>query len=332
MFACAFATTAAIANDTAKPASLRFEYKDWVVVCDNTRTCRAVGYPAQEGMDSLAVLLISRAAGPQTAVTMQVQTSRSRPYAGATLLKSGGLVLATLQGDMKLSQVQATAMLAALPKANRIDVIQGTLKYAFSTVGVNAVLLKMDEFQGRLDTPGALVRRGSKPESSVLPALPAPQLLQALPQADKPQDNKLLKPISAAIERKELVQICGPNAGEEFALQRLTANTVLMSLRCSVSAYNSATLLWIANDSAPYAPRLLEATGDFDAETGLVEEASKVRGLGDCWAREAWQFNGKDFTLASQSADGLCRGVAGDTWQLPSYVTDMVSPKGKVKK
>jgi hypothetical protein len=38
------------------------------------------------------------------------------------------------------------------------------------------MLLKMDEFQGRIGTPDVLVRKGTNPEATVLPALPASQI------------------------------------------------------------------------------------------------------------------------------------------------------------
>jgi hypothetical protein len=50
----------------------------------------------------------------------------------------------------------------------------------------NAVLLKMDEFQGRLDTPGAIIRKGQKLESSVLPSLPVPESRRLMSTATRP--------------------------------------------------------------------------------------------------------------------------------------------------
>jgi hypothetical protein len=38
----------------------------------------------------------------------------------------------------------------------------------------------MDEFQGRIGTPGALVRKGTRPEATVLPPLPAPEITAGL--------------------------------------------------------------------------------------------------------------------------------------------------------
>ena len=50
--------------------------------------------------------------------------------------------------------------------------------WPISDSGAAAVLLKMDEAQGRLGTPGALVRRGDKAEASVPAALPVPVIVR----------------------------------------------------------------------------------------------------------------------------------------------------------
>ena len=44
-----------------------FSHKDWEVVCDNTLTCRAAGYSAEEG--SGGSVLLTRQAGAGTAVS-----------------------------------------------------------------------------------------------------------------------------------------------------------------------------------------------------------------------------------------------------------------------
>ena len=47
------------------PAGLFFQHHDWVVACDNTRTCRAAGYAS--GDDSTLSVLLTRAGGPNQA-------------------------------------------------------------------------------------------------------------------------------------------------------------------------------------------------------------------------------------------------------------------------
>jgi hypothetical protein len=49
----------------------------------------------------------------------------------------------------------------------------------------------MDEAQGRLGTPGALVRRGDKPEASVPAALPVPVIMRGTLVAPRASDAAL---------------------------------------------------------------------------------------------------------------------------------------------
>ena len=50
----------------------------------------------------------------------------------------------------------------------------GAAPAASSSTGASAVLLKMDEYQGRIGTPGALVRKGTKAEAAVPMPTPVP--------------------------------------------------------------------------------------------------------------------------------------------------------------
>ncbi|MGR8935650.1 MAG: DUF1176 domain-containing protein [Gammaproteobacteria bacterium] len=57
----------------------------------------------------------------------------------------------------------------------------------------------MDEFQGRLGTPGALVKKGSKDEASVLPSLPMPVVVAEPLVKPLPSDIKILTDSSHAL-------------------------------------------------------------------------------------------------------------------------------------
>jgi hypothetical protein len=51
------------------PEGIAFEHGDWMLACDNTRTCRAAGYQKEAG-DTLPVsILLTRLAGPRQTVT-----------------------------------------------------------------------------------------------------------------------------------------------------------------------------------------------------------------------------------------------------------------------
>ena len=63
VFALAASAQAALG---AEPPSVRFQHNDWELACDNTRTCRAAGYHAEEGENAPVTVLLERRAGPGT--------------------------------------------------------------------------------------------------------------------------------------------------------------------------------------------------------------------------------------------------------------------------
>ena len=236
-------------------------------------------------------------------------------------------MVADLKGDTaELTPAQVRTVLPALLRADQADVTAGDLKWTLSLAGLNAVLLKMDEAQGRAGTPGALASRGSKAESGALSPLPLPVVNAVKPPKARPADAALLGKIAPALDLTEAKDQC--NGGEKidaksFELQRLSASQVILMLPCGMGAYNYSQLVWLANDRPPYNPQLIEANGDFDPADGSLHMSMKGRGVGDCWAMQSWHFDGKAFVLSEESGDGLCRGFAGGAWNLPSYVTQV---------
>ena len=321
---CAMGTAQAA---DASPAPVSFGHKDWMLQCDNTRTCRAVGYQ-EEGADSDPVsLMLTRAAGPSTPVQAQLTVSSENDLKGPLKLSAGRFSLGGLAGDSpEIPGEKVPELLRELLRSSQARVSAGSAKasWTLSLAGLNAVLLKMDEAQGRLDTSGALVKRGQRDEASVLPPLPAPRLPAFTPlPPTRASDAALLKPLLASIDPKVVADQCNTpeiDAGTA-AVTRLTAHSVLLSVPCSTGAYNFTRLLWIARDQPPYKPEAQEANGDFDPKTGQVSLSMKGRGIGDCWTEQNWRFNGQGFVLSGLSSTGLCRGFPGGAWNLPEYVT-----------
>lgn len=68
-----------------------------------------------------------------------------------------------------LSAKQVAALIAALKGTSEIHWTDGENWWELSNQGAAAVLLKMDEYQGRIGTQGALMRKGPKGEEQVLP-------------------------------------------------------------------------------------------------------------------------------------------------------------------
>ncbi|HEX8602681.1 MAG TPA: DUF1176 domain-containing protein, partial [Pseudoduganella sp.] len=168
------------------PAGIHFTHHDWEVACDNTRTCRAAGYHAEDE-DRLAVsVLLERAAGPGRPVTakLKIGTYDEKapvPKAGSVTMHVDGRPLGQVKIDSndmtgELSAAQTQALVAAVAGSGAVQWRDGGHSWALSGNGAAAVLLKMDEFQGRLGTPGALLRKGGKAENGVPAALPMPEV------------------------------------------------------------------------------------------------------------------------------------------------------------
>jgi hypothetical protein len=309
------------------PEIVSFEHKDWALQCDNTRTCRASGYQDEGGDSDPVSMLVSRDAGPGTPVEMKVTVYTETAAPAALQLSVGRKVIRGLTGDpASVPAQEVPELLRQLLNVETATVRAGKQTWTLSLAGVKAVLLKMDEAQGRVGTPGALVRRGRRPESSVLPALPAPSIKAVKPMPARPGDEAIGRRIYAAFPKSEQETISGDcNGGDVSAdnvqVFRLDDKTLLISVPCSMGAYNFSSLLWTANDRAPYQPRAVEANGDFDPDTGTVHSSMKGRGIGDCWSMEDWQWDGRDFVRAGSGDSGMCRGFPGGAWLLPSYVT-----------
>lgn len=312
-----------------------FEHKDWGLQCDNTLVCRAVGYQEEAGESGPVSIRLTREAGPDTPVLVDLQVANEKASPPSLQLKVGKLTVPGLSGDMpRIPASQVARLLQELLKNNQATVTSGKDQWLLSLAGAGAVLLKMDEVQGRVGTPGALVRRGSRPEASVLAPVPAPVVNAVLPLPERKGDTALAKPLLAAIDRKDVSERCNGDPPKPIDVQvhRLTDRKVLLAIPCAMGAYNFAGLHWLANDRPPYQPQLLDAEGEFDAADGSIRSSMKGRGIGDCWSLQEWHFDGRGFVLTSESLDDMCRGFAGGAWQLPVRISKVVLPANPVSR
>lgn len=309
--------------------SVAFSHGDWELVCDNTRTCRAAGYQAESNESKPVSMRITRAAGPGAAVDIDLQVDREVDVKGALRFKAGAASVTGLQGDApSFDAKQVRTILPALLANDEATITDGKRNaWTLSLAGLNAVLLKMDEAQGRVGTPGALVRRGAKPESSVLRPPAVPVVHAVRPPPTRPEDAALAGRIFPLLDLTGVKESCNNSAdvsAQSLDVVRLSGSKVMLSLGCGAGAYNSLTLLWTASDKPPYAPVALKATGDYDSRQASVTAAFKNRGVGDCWSSETWHFDGTDFVRTGAVGDDMCRGFAGGAWSLPRYVSRVV--------
>ncbi len=192
----------------------------------------------------------------------------------------------------------------------------------------------MDDVQGRLGTPGALVKKGTRPEASV-PGPVKPPVIQAVRapasvKADLPLALKILATIKSDddCQLSEMLDPTDP-AKSQVDLWHLGGGRVLVTSLCWNAAYNQGSGYWVAKDRPPYDATLVTAAGSgFAPETGEISSGQKGRGIGDCWSLSSWVWDGRAFVHAAESSTGQCKMVAaGGPWDLPTLVSEVRKPR-----
>jgi hypothetical protein len=338
------------ASAAAQVVGVTFQHEDWELACDNTRTCRAAGYQRlyeAEAGEPVSVLL-TRKAGPSQPVKAQLKVLDEETEQDISTLRFfiDDRDLGRLSGPGKesdafsLNKAQTESLLAALTRRSQIYVTgEKGKKWALSDKGAAAVLLKMDEFQGRLNTPGALIRKGRRAETDVLPPLPEPVVRIGAIAAPQSGDARVAK--DPALRKSLIVpgdedcdRLTGNNTDEQeepasIDVVRLSADKLLVSTLCWRAAYNEGYGYWIINQKQPYQPiRVTSIADGLDSEdfrkTGQLTSAQKGRGLGDCWGGAEWSWDGKQFIQTQDWSTGKCAGFTGGAWHLPGLVSKVV--------
>ncbi len=330
-------------------APVELVHQDWQVVCDNTRTCRLAGYQAENNSDFPVSILLIRRAGADAGVVGKVKLGTAKESSTKALMQLGNRhrmslfindkdlgeiePFSTAAGDSDLKSSQVTALLDALTKTSKIELVLRNSRWQLSDKGAIAVMLKADEAQGRVGTPSAFVNSDgvNKSNRTVLPPKTAPQLQVVRPNA-KANSNSNRKfsmkssQLSALMQgtMKEASTDC-PNLVDKspWRVSRLNSTQLLAQHHCWTGAYNTGSGVWVMNDSKPYKPTLI-TTSATDYDNGKISSVQKGRGIGDCLNKTYWMWTGKIFAKSHESTTGLCRMVeAGGAWQLPTYVTNV---------
>ncbi|GKV90202.1 DUF1176 domain-containing protein [Pectobacterium carotovorum] len=329
----AFATT--FADST-------FFHKDWEVVCDNTLTCRAAGYSPEkqysgEEEDIPGVsLLLTRHAGQNTPITADVilaEVYQAIPKSTTLTLTIDGVDKGQLTstGDnlWQLNEKQIPLVLQALKGSGKVAFHHNSVVSELSGAGAYAVLLKMDEKQGRIGTTDAITKKGNK--SSVLSAVTAPVIYAAVTKQEASRtltdaeqsaiQKKLLKTLNADCDR---LQPQDDQKAEPIELTPLNDSMSLLSTLCWRAAYNEGYAYWVIDNAMQTQPQLVTTDGT-DYENGEITSVQKGRGLADCMSYDAWTWDGKTFQQSSASFTGSCRMIQlGGTWDLPYWTTTVI--------
>lgn len=319
------------------PSGLRFEYKDWELACDNSGTCRAVGYYAVGGDKLPASILLTRKAGPQSTVSAQIMLELSYGASAGKLAlelrindKPYGQVLidpSSMIGELSLAQVDA--LLDSLPRHANIGLNRKSDAWQISDLGAAAVLLKMDEYQGRIGTPGALMNKGIRTDASVPPAVPPPTVIRAKYARPLPGDAQFVNTHRDALIDALRTTVSNENCGDlqaggeappELKAQRLSATQMLVTTQCRVGR-DVGYGFWIVNQKPPFLPILVstEITDSQEPELNTI-----LKGAGDYWQQRTYTWDGNKFQITEESITGSSRPMkAGGGWTLPTVVVNV---------
>lgn len=337
--AAASVTAQAAAPDAAAPApaarSESRQFRDWLATCDNTNDCVAFG-PASEGTGWVRV---GSAPGPDGARTVAVgfwPSSGDGLTGPITLTLDGrGHVAAAVGGDhepvgvAQIPAANASAVASGLAAGQTLTLTGGGETVPMSLSGASAAMLWIDERQGRLETPTALVRKGARSAASVPGAAVAPQVLAAPPIAQTGFGDSG-QTLPAALEAVAAVKACRAETGDsgmsdQVMSARLDGSTELWAVPCFAGAYNIGHDWYLTGPGGrnPRAVSLPSATGEsgagtinggYDPGTRTISAFSKGRGIGDCGTASTWTWTGRSFVLSAETAMTECWGVPADFW------------------
>ena len=316
-------------------------YQDWDLVCDNTGTCRMAGYQ-DESSDPVSILF-TRAAGENAAVEGKLtivpfgEADRDVQVGQDIEIWLNGKSLGTVKhisddAPDKLTEEQTKALLSGLKKESEIRLTYGKTTLKVSDKGAAAAMLKMDEFQQRLNTPSALIRQGQEKHAVLAPKV-EPQIdavsvknrkTTELKLGEKQYDNVL-----ALLRKAHDGCVDEDLESQDITIYPLTHNKVLAEALCFKGAYQSTNYYAVLDDKLSKVEQVLaeqynEAGYDEKQGYAFVRGSYKGHAFGDCWAGQDAVWNGKIFIRTSHWMTGACKGLPGGTWQLPIFVSNII--------
>jgi hypothetical protein len=330
------AAAALVVAAGAAHAAATQSLNDWDAVCSNTGDCVATGFSPDDSDDLDAYLQVKLAAGPSATpkLVLTADPGAKQPSGQWTLSIDGhpvagvGPVSATGSDGGAQAQIAGPAALAlidALKNGKSLEInAAGKALAKISLAGSAAILLWVDDQQGRVGTVTALVRKGPKPASAVPPAVPMPLIAAA------PAVSQAGLPKSAPKSLIKGVEDCNldPSVTPDDIVARLAPGVVLWGPECQMAAYNEVNIFFLGDEKAGHLKRIVfpEPQGEsqpttdelinasFDPKTQILSTFNKGRGIADCGDVTSWVWTGKAFAVHSELDMPDCRGVSSDDW------------------
>lgn len=310
------ALAAATVATQHSPQPLR-TFGDWTMGCDNGHACTAMSLIPDDWepeWDDYFQVTLKRDAERPAAVRINWDNETNGDL---TLLVDGRVIATRVTQDMALTSAMTDAMLRGRTLTLRNG--DGTTVQA-SLAGITASLLAIDDVQGRVRTPTAMVRRGRMLMQAAVPALP---VIVRPATAEVPPRTLSVAAASALIGEDNAVCDYAPPLAEPEA-HRLdpTHSLVLISHPCGNGAYNYFTSAVIVDETGAARPALFEidpGMGDdepgnvivnvgYDPAGRTITAYAKGRGIGDCSTISDFAWDGTRFALSAQFRMDECRG------------------------
>ena len=318
-------------------------YQDWDLVCDNTGTCRMAGYQEGDGSEHPVSILFTRAAGENTVVEGKLTIL---PLGDDRDIQVGQDIEIWLNGKSlgkvkhisddapdKLTEEQTKALLSGLKKESEIRLTYGKTTLKVSDKGAAAAMLKMDEFQQRLNTPSALIRQGQEKHTVLAPKV-KPKIdavsVNNRKTIELKHGEKQFNHVLALLRKAHDGCYDGDLESQNIMIYPLTQNKVLAEALCFKGAYQGTNYYAVLDDKLSKVEQVLaeqynEAGYDEKQGYAFVRGSYKGRAIGDCWDGQDAVWNGKIFIRTSDWMTGGCyKGFTGGAWQLPTFVSDII--------
>lgn len=298
-------------------------FGDWAVACDNLRFCEATSLMADENLDNVPQIAITREAGPAGALTIDI--SPDAEYRGGWQIEIDGK--AVLNGSVSgpnivVTGAQANQLADAMFKGETL-VLRGGGKVLSraSLKGLSATLRYFDAEQGRAGTTAALVAKGAKPANTV-PAAPLAPRVTFLRPIGKPAAFSAALRVAMG-KQSDCDAVYEGSEGElpKTETWALGGGKTLALIPCGSGAYNFSSVPFVIENGKAvvarfdHVPGWTEAKGiatlvnaGWDPAKAELGSYMKGRGIGDCGSSETYVWDGAMFRLVEARAMGECRG------------------------
>lgn len=312
-----------------------FAHKDWEVACDNTGMCRAAGYQAEQQPAIISVLL-QRTAGAQSKLSARVKIDTTALAGAPSALqfykdgKRQGLInLNPKTGEGALDARQTEQLLIALQGTKPVLWVSGQQRWQLSVDGASAVLLRMDDFQRRIGTTSATLRKGKTSSEQVLKAQDIPtvnmQHYQKGVQSRYHARSTTAKQLYAQLKKQTKASDCPLMFEQNFMEEDrviaypINGQNLLLEIPCWRAAYNYGNGYWLMDRKLKQVKQAVTYSGNSFSE-GQIFANQRGRGIADCNSTNEWAWNGSRFVQSYQARTEQCKGFLGGAWSLPTLI------------